>query len=92
MPRVAREVTVPNENGLHARPAMMFVDLANQFTSAVRVFRLGEDPADVDGKSIMQLLTLAATQGTTLRIEADGEDAENAVNTLCDLVASGFDE
>jgi len=92
MPTVSREILVSNSLGLHARPAMQFVDLANQFASQIRVYKGGDEPAEADGKSVMQMIILAATQGTPLRIEADGTDAENAVTKLVELFESKFGE
>src|SRR5437867_205027 len=71
----SKDIIVSNKLGLHARPAMQFVDLANQFSSAIMVKKGGDEPVDADGKSVMQMIILAATQGTPLRIEADGDDA-----------------
>ncbi|MBC7771218.1 MAG: HPr family phosphocarrier protein [Pyrinomonadaceae bacterium] len=82
-------VTIVNKLGLHARPAMCFVDVANQFASEISVKR--GDQA-VDGKSIMQMMLLAATKGTELMVEATGADAEQACAALKKLVAAGFDE
>lgn len=82
-------MTIVNRLGLHARPAMAFVDLAGTFVSSVQVSR--GDQA-VDGKSIMQMMMLAATQGTALSITADGPDADACLKALAKLVASGFDE
>jgi phosphocarrier protein HPr len=92
MATATREIVVSNALGLHARPAMQFVDLANTFQSRVSVHKGGEEPADVDGKSVMQMITLAATQGTPLRIEAEGEDAEAAVIKLAELFTNKFGE
>ena len=92
MPTASRDIVVSNKLGLHARPAMQFVDVANQFTSTVTVHKGGEEPCDADGKSVMQMIILAATEGTPLRIEADGEDAQKAVDTLAELFASKFGE
>jgi phosphocarrier protein HPr len=89
---VSREVVIRNKLGLHARPAMQFVDIANQFKSEVRVHKGGEEPVDADGKSVMQMIILAATEGTPLRIEAEGEDAEQAIGKLTELVDSKFGE
>ncbi len=83
--------TILNSLGLHARPAMAFVDLANTFASAVSVRRTDGDEV-VDGKSIMQMLLLAATQGTEIEIGAEGPDAAAAVDALVKLVESRFDE
>ena len=92
MSTVSRKVIICNKMGLHARPAMQFVDIANQYKAEVHVRKGGEEPADVDGKSIMQMLTLEAIEGTTLQIDADGDDAEAAVASLAALIESGFGE
>ncbi len=92
MPFVSRDIVVSNKLGLHARPAMQFVDLANQFTSNIMVKKGGEEPVDADGKSVMQMIILAATEGTPMRIEATGEDAETAVAKLVELFESKFGE
>lgn len=87
--RACAKVTISNRLGLHARPAMAFVDAASGFGSSVTV-RRGDQ--SVDGKSIMQMLMLAATKGTVLEIIAEGEDAEPACAALKKLVESGFGE
>jgi phosphocarrier protein HPr len=92
MAQVTRTVKVQNKLGLHARPAMQFVDTANQFTADIRVKKGGDEPEEADGKSVMQMIILAATEGTPLTIEADGEDAEKAVATLVELFDSKFGE
>jgi phosphocarrier protein len=92
MPFVSRDVVVINKLGLHARPAMQFVDVANQFKSAITVRKGGDEPCDADGKSVMQMIILAATEGTTLQIEAEGEDASQAVQKLVDLFEGRFGE
>jgi phosphocarrier protein HPr len=92
MPKASRDITVTNSLGLHARPAMQFVDLANQFRSKVTVSKGGDEPYDADGKSVMQMIILAATQGTPLKILAEGEDAETAVQKLAQLFADKFGE
>ena len=56
---------------------MQFVDVANQFQSQITVHKGGEEPGEADGKSVMQMIILAATEGTPMRIDADGEDAED---------------
>lgn len=89
MPRVCVKVTIKNRLGLHARPAMEFVDAATAFNSTVSV-RRGDQ--EVDGKSIMQMMLLAATQGTELEVVADGDDAQAACDALARLVDSGFNE
>ncbi len=82
-------VTILNRLGLHARPAMAFVDVANGFESEIRV---GKGQQDVDGKSIMQMMMLAATQGTNLIVSAKGSDADAALLALAELVNRKFDE
>jgi phosphocarrier protein HPr len=83
------QVTIKNKLGLHARPAMSFVDTANNFHSQVTV-KKGDQA--VDGKSIMQMMMLAATQGTKLTLEASGPDAAEALAALTALVERKFDE
>ena len=89
---VSRDIVVSNKLGLHARPAMQFVDVANGFASNITVRKGGEDAYDADGKSVMQMIILAATEGTTLRIEADGDDATEAVEKLVELFEDKFGE
>ncbi len=84
-------VTVPNRLGLHARPAMLFAERAQDYAADVRVQRSDSDE-QVDGKSIMHLMMLAATKGTELVIEATGSGAQDAVDALQTLVVSGFSE
>lgn len=86
---LTRRVIVTNPQGLHARPADMFVRQAIQFESTIEVTKDGET---VDGKSILDILTLAAEQGTELEIGASGPDADQAVEALVALVQSGFAE
>ena len=86
---IEREVAIINKYGLHARPAMQFVETANRYSSKIEV---SNGMLAVDAKSIMSMMRLAATKGTVLRIVADGEDAATAVEVLVKLVESGFDE
>ena len=84
-------VTVANKLGLHARPATLFVENASKRKSQITVRRCDQsDP--VDGKSIMQMMMLAATHGTKIEITATGCDADEAIGGLVDLVKSGFRE
>ena len=76
-------VQIKNPQGLHMRPAMQFVDLANRFAAEVRV---SNGQTTVDGKSIMQMSMLAATCGTRLSIQTTGAGAEQAIEALRDLV------
>jgi phosphocarrier protein HPr len=95
MPSVSRQVTVLTKLGLHARPAMQFVDTANLFTCDIMVRKpayAGEDAIDADGKSVMQMIILAATEGTPLTLEATGDDAEQAIEALSNLFRSKFGE
>ena len=77
------EVEVKNADGLHMRPAMQFVDIASKYKSDINVSN-GE--TSVDAKSIMQMTMLAATCGTKLMIRAEGEDCQQALDELQDLV------
>ena len=76
-------IRIKNPEGLHMRPAMHFVDVANQFDCDITVSN-GQD--NVDGKSIMQISMLAATCGTKLQLKAEGVDASEAVEALRKLV------
>ncbi len=82
-------VTVTNALGMHARAAARFVHAASAFQARVRVARGDQE---MDGKSIMGLLLLAAAQGTTLTISADGVDEHDAIAALRSLIERGFDE
>jgi phosphocarrier protein len=84
-----RDVKVVNPLGLHARPAALFVKLANSFASEIEV---GNDSMMVNGKSIMGVMMLAAECGSVIRIKASGEDSEPAVAALAALVERGFGE
>lgn len=82
-------VEVPNALGMHARPSAEFVKLAGSFAASVTV---GRGDLNVNGKSIMGVLMLAAEQGSSLIISAEGDDAKEAVAALAALVKRGFDE
>ena len=82
-------VTVSNPLGLHARAAARFVHAASAFQSNIRV---GQGVREMDGKSIMGLLLLAAARGTLITITATGPDEKAAIAALCALVERGFDE
>ena len=86
---VERGMTIVNELGLHARPAGEFVKLASKFESNISV---SKDGTDVNGKSIMGVMTLAAECGSLLTVRAEGVDAEEAIAALERLVANGFDD
>jgi phosphocarrier protein len=87
--RLSREVQVVNRAGLHARPAAAFVKLAGSFSSQITVEKGG---LEVNGKSIMGVLMLAAEEGSTLQLAADGADATDALDALAELVGRGFEE
>ena len=84
-----RVVTIKNASGLHARPAGMFVKKAAEFKSTVEVIAKGKT---VNAKSIMGIMSLGLGKGDELTISAQGEDEETAVNTLVELIDSGFGE
>ena len=85
----SRSVTIVNELGMHARAAAKFVHLAARFESRIRVAARGRE---MDGKSIMGILLLAAARGSTITISAEGADEADAVTALVELVQSGFGE
>jgi phosphocarrier protein HPr len=91
MPTVTRETIIRNRLGLHARPAMSFVELANGFKSEIKV-EVADGKATADGKSVMQMIVLEGTEGTKLKLTASGEDAEAALNTLIELIDNRFGE
>jgi phosphocarrier protein len=92
MSSASAKVMISNRLGLHARPAMVFVEVACKFKSDVAVRRCDQNET-VDGKSIMQLMMLAATQGTQIEITARNDaDAHSAVKELVALVESKFQE
>ena len=84
-----REVEIVNRAGMHARPAAEFVKTAGRFAADIRVEK---DGLEVNGKSIMGVLMLAAERGSRLRLSASGRDAEAALDALANLVGRGFEE
>lgn len=86
---VEQDITIVNKYGLHARPAMQLVEIANRFGCKIE---LSTNVLTVDAKSIMSVMRLAATQGTVVRVVADGHDADKAVVALKQLVDDGFGE
>lgn len=86
---IARDVVIKNKLGLHARAAVKFVNTANRFVAEVRIEK---DGSDIDGKSILGILTLAATQGSTISLRIDGLDEAAAAAALIDLIDSRFGE
>ena len=84
-----KDARVSNREGLHARPVMRFVDLASQFQSDITVTNLSRRAEKLDGKSPMQMMLLEATAGSVLRIEAEGPDAQEAVQLLAGFIDAG---
>lgn len=84
-----KDFTILNKLGIHARPAAQFVKTASRFQSDVIVEKDGEE---VDGKSIMGLMMLAAGHGSVISVSADGADADEALNALSALIAGKFEE
>jgi phosphotransferase system HPr (HPr) family protein len=80
---VEKKLTIKNKQGLHARPAALFVQIANKFESAISVRK---NDQEVNGKSIMGILMLAAEKGCQIHIKADGKDAQRAVAELEKLI------
>jgi phosphocarrier protein len=88
-PALKREFVVLNKLGIHARPAAMFVRVANRFTCSILVERDGEQ---VNGKSIMGLMMLAAGPGGKITVHCEGEDAHQALTDIEALIKRKFDE
>ncbi|HEX7518552.1 MAG TPA: HPr family phosphocarrier protein [Chthoniobacterales bacterium] len=87
--KIEKEITVINRLGLHARPAALFVRIANRYRSEIWVEKEGEQ---INGKSIMGLMMLAAGQGSKLLIRCEGPDADKAMEEIEDLINRRFDE
>ena len=86
---IEREIAIQNRLGLHARAAAKFVQTASRFKSAIKIRKNGEE---VDGKSILGILLLAASQGTRIVVAINGEDETDAFAAVQDLIARRFDE
>jgi len=84
-----KTVTIRNKLGLHARAAVKFVNLSNRFGSSIKIVKDGDE---IDGKSILGILTLAATQGTLIRLLVSGKDEAAALAALIELIGNRFDE
>ena len=89
MVKVAKKLEIKNKLGLHARAAALLVQTLNRFSAEVKISKDGQV---VDGKSILGVLTLAATRGSKIHVEAKGEDAEEAVRAIEKLVEKKFNE
>jgi phosphocarrier protein len=86
---ISRDFTISNKLGLHARPSAQLTQTASRFAADIHIARAGRR---VNAKSIMGVMMLAAGQGSTVTVEADGEDAEQAVEAIGQLIADGFGE
>jgi phosphocarrier protein HPr len=89
MVKVVRNIEIKNKLGVHARAAALLVQTVNRFSAQVSISKDGQT---ADGRSIMGVLTLAATQGSTIQVEAAGHDAEQAVKAIEKLVDKRFNE
>ena len=89
MARTERQFVIVNALGLHARAAAQLVQTANRFRSEIHVVK---DGMEVNGKSIMGVLTLAAAKGSCITVSVDGEDAEHAMLALAKVIENGFGE
>ena len=85
----SKDVVVQNQVGLHARPASFFIQKANEFKSSVWVEK---DERKVNAKSLLGVLSLGITKGTSINVIADGSDEKEAVEVLVNLIASNFTE
>jgi len=86
---VEQTVTIKNRAGMHARPAALLVQTANRFASDIYLEKDGEK---INGKSIMGILTLAATYNSSIKIVADGSDEQQALQSICRLFENKFEE
>ncbi|GAB7027637.1 HPr family phosphocarrier protein [Geotalea toluenoxydans] len=84
-----QEFTIVNKLGLHARASALFVKTASRFASEIRIEREG---VEVNGKSIMGIMMLAAAKGSVIRVKAEGSDEVEVMETLGDLIRNGFGE
>jgi phosphotransferase system HPr (HPr) family protein len=89
---LSTEITVTNSVGLHARPAAMFVKLANQFTANISLKNLTAESDWVNAKSILSLLTAGVVQGHSIALRAEGSDEAQALRALVELIESDFAE
>jgi phosphocarrier protein HPr len=86
---IEKEVLIRNKLGLHARAAVKFVNMANRYGASVKIIK---DNTEIDGKSILGILTLAATQGSSVLIRVSGKEEEEAITALTALIKNKFDE
>ena len=86
---IQREVTITNNSGLHARPATFFIQKANTYRSSVWVVK---DDRKVSAKSLLGVLSIGIAKGMTITIAADGEDEQEAIKGLVELIETGFND
>ena len=86
---VTKEVVINNQVGLHARPATFFIQKANKFKSSIWIEK---EDRRVNAKSLLGVLSLGIVKGTAVNLIADGNDENEAISTLSDLIASDFSE
>ena len=89
MTMLEKKIAIKNKLGLHARAAVKFVNLANRFGASVKIVK---DGSEIDGKSILGILTLAAIQGSEIMLLVAGKDEDSALKALADLINNRFDE
>ena len=85
------EIEVKHPDGLHARPASLFVETAKSFSSEISVENLTDESEVVDAKSILNIMTIGVSQGHKVKITAEGDDAEEAIEKLESLIESDFE-
>ena len=86
---IKKRLEIKNKLGLHARAAVKFVNLANRFGSSIKIIK---DGSEVDGKSVLGILTLAAVQGSEIQLNVSGKDEKMALQALSDLIDAKFYE
>lgn len=86
---ISKDVAVKNQVGLHARPATFFIQKANEFKASIWVEK---EERKVNAKSLLGVLSLGITKGTTINIIADGPDEETAIESLTQLITTGFND
>ena len=86
---ISKDVTVKNQVGLHARPATFFIQKANEFKASIWVEK---EERKVNAKSLLGVLSLGITKGTTINLIADGSDEEAAIDGLIELISTGFND
>ena len=89
MPTIKKEIVIKNRTGLHARPAALFVQMANKFESEITIIK---DDQEVNGKSIMGILMLAAEKGAEVTLVVEGDDAEAAMNELSEILLHDIEQ